>query len=375
MTATWILLALSGLSGAVFVYPYLLYPQVLRLLSGKPVQRAPLNASVSLLFCAYNEKECLPEKLENLRQLKRCCPQLEILVYDDASTDGTHELLAACPDLLTVVRGPGRTGKAAGMKQLVERASGDVLIFTDANILLAADIVDRLLPYYADPEVGGVTCTIRTHTDSGSVTSQIGSAYIALDDKLQQLESRTGNVMGATGGLFSVRRALYPQFPNTVQDDFTVSMSVVFQGQRLVKAIDVLAFEKTVARSDEELRRKIRIGARAYHTHLFIRPQVMKMSARDRFKYFSRKVLRWYGGLFLALGGLFALAAVATVSPVAALVLLALLAIAIAVSMQASAGYLARAREIVVATFATLAGVLQGMRGRTVTVWAPAKSR
>jgi len=375
MTLGWTLVLLSASCAAVFIYPYLLYPHVLRLLTKRPLRPAPADLTASLLFCAYNEIECLPSKLDNLRELKRAQPGLQVLAYDDSSTDGTFEFLSRHPELLTVIRGPGRTGKAAGMKRLVEQATGDILVFTDANLMLAPDAIDRLMPYYGDPEVGGMACTIRPEADSASVTSQIGSAYVAIDDRLQQLESATGNVMGATGGLFSVRRALYPDFPDTVQDDFVVSMSVIFQGKRLVKAVDVLAYEKTVAKGEEELRRKIRIGARAYHTHMFLRPQIARMQLRDRFKYVSRKVLRWYGALFLVLSVVFGSAAVATVSPPAAAILVLILAGIVVMSLRASAGYFAKAREIALATFGTFAGVLQGMRGRTFAVWAPAKSR
>lgn len=375
VATTWILLGLSGCCWALFVYPYLIYPEMLRLLSRRPLRPAPVDLPVSLLFCAHNEIGCIAEKIDNLRRLKQACPVLQVLVYDDASSDGTYELLAGARDVLTVVRGGGRTGKAAGMKELVKCATGDVLIFTDANILLSEDVVQRLLPYYGDAEVGGVSCTIRTSTDPRSATSQIGSTYVALDDRLQLLESLTGNVMGASGGLFSVRRDLYPQFPDTVQDDFTVSMSVIFAGKRLVKAPDVIGYEKTVGRREEEVRRKIRIGARAFHTHAFLWPQIKKMSARDRFKYVSRKMLRWFGGIFLGLGALFGLAAVASVSRTAAAILLLAALVALAVSLRSSAGYLAKIGDIILATFATLVGVLQGMRGRTVATWTPAKSR
>jgi hypothetical protein len=207
------------------------------------------------------------------------------------------------------------------------------------------------------------------------VTSRAGSAYSAIDDQLQMLESSTGNVMGASGGLFSVRRELYPAFPDTVQDDFAVSMSVIFQGKRLVKAPDVLAFEKVVSRRGEELRRKVRIGARAYHTHCFLRPQIKKMCARDRMKYVSRKMLRWFGGVFITLSALLALAAVATLSPVAALALLALAALIFITSLQIRSGLFATLCELTLATFATLVGVARGMRGQTMATWAPAKSR
>lgn len=375
MTATSVLVGLSAACWALFIYPYIIYPKILSLLSMRPIHSRTVRLSVSLLFCAHNEIECLPEKIDNLRDLKRAWPDLEILIYDDASTDGTYELLASAGDLLSVVRGPGRTGKAAGMKRLVAQATGEVLVFTDANILLSADIVQRLLPYYGDPEVGGVSGTIKTSAQRDSVTSNVGSAFLAIDDRLRKLESSTGNVMGAHGGLFSVRRKLYPEFPDTVQDDFTVSMSVIFQGMRLIEASDVVAYEKTVARREEELKRKVRIGARAFHTHGFIRPQIARMSARDRMKYFSHKILRWFGGVFLALGALFGIAAVATLSKIAAAALAAAALVTIAVSLRSRAGYLAKGGEMGLATFATLFGVLQGMRGRTMATWAPAKYR
>ena len=375
MTVTAILVGLSVTCWALFLYPYVIYPKILGMLSRRPIQPRPVRLSVSVLFCAHNEIECLREKIDNLRALKRACPDVEILVYDDSSTDGTHEMLAGAGDLLTVLRGPGRTGKAAGMKRLVAQSTGEVLVFTDANILLATDVVDRLLPYYGDPDVGGVAGTIKGSAQQHSVTSSIGAAYLTLDDRLQMLESRTGNVMGASGGLFSVRRALYPDFPDTVQDDFTVSMSVIFRGKRLIKAPDVVAYEKTVSRRQEELTRKVRIGARAFHTHRFLRPQIARMSARDRMKYLSRKMLRWFGGVFLALGALLGLAAVATLSKIAAAALAAGALVTIVISLRSSAGYLARLGELELAIFATLIGVVQGMRGRTKATWSPAKSR
>lgn len=375
MIITWILAGLSAVCWLLFLYPYVIYPQILRLLSKSAVRPRPVRLPVSLLFCAHNEAACMREKLDNLRELKLACPELQILVYDDASTDGTYEQLTGAADLLTVMRGPGRTGKAAGMKQLVRKATGEILLFTDANILLSPDVVDRLLPYYGDPGIGGVSCTITTARQSLTAAGEVGSAYVELDDRLQQLESDTGNVMGASGGLFSVRRDLYPEFPDTVQDDFTVSMSVIFQGKRLVKAADVIAFENTVDRRDEEFRRKVRIGARAFHTHRMFRSKIAAMSARDRMKYVSRKMLRWFGGAFAAMGALFGLSAIATLSIPVAVGVAAATLLVMAISLRSNAGYAAKAADAGLAIFGTLLGVLKGMSGRTMATWQPAKSR
>jgi hypothetical protein len=104
-------------------------------------------------------------------------------------------------------------------------------------------------------------------------------------------------------------------------------------------------------------------------------PAIRKMTGRDLFKYISRKVLRWYGGLFLILSGVFALAAAATVWIALAVILVVGVLAAGAFSLLATAGPLAKAREILKAILATLLGVIRGMRGQTFATWAPAKSR
>lgn len=373
--ATGVLAFAAILCAILFLYPYVLYPLVLGLLPRKPVRPAAVDLELSLLFCAFNEAHSLAAKLDNLGELKAKHPRLEVLAYDDSSSDGTFELLSSAPDLLTVVRGPGRTGKAAGMKRLAALASGDVLVFTDANVILAPDAIDNLLPYYGDPDVGGVCGLLRYLDDGASVTAEVGSAYWRLDERLRSLESATGNVMGADGSIFSVRRALYPSFPDTVLDDLTVSMSVIFQGKRLIKAPDVVAFEKSVTDRNEELRRKVRIGARAYHTHRYLRDQLKRMSLLDRFKYFSRKQLRWFGGVFLGLAALFAFGALLLVSAPAAMVALLVAVAATGVMRRSSSGPLSKVWHVVEAIFATLSGVLRGMRGEAVVTWTPAKSR
>lgn len=96
---------------------------------------------------------------------------------------------------------------------------------------------------------------------------------------------------------------------------------------------------------------------------------------RDRAKYISRKMLRWFGGIFLILFGVFGLAAIGTISSAVALVLFVVGLAILGASLRASEGHLAKAGESILATFATLLGVLKGMRGQTMATWTPAKSR
>jgi cellulose synthase/poly-beta-1,6-N-acetylglucosamine synthase-like glycosyltransferase len=372
-----LLMVLILLSAILLLWPFLFYPLLLRMLSQRPVLRAAeaTPPSLSLLFCAYNEAASLPAKIANLRALKVRHPAIEILAFDDGSVDGTGDLLAAASDILTLVRGPGRSGKAHGMKQLAARAQGDVLIFTDANVLLDEDAIDALLPYYADQDIGGVLGSLHYGGAESSASASVGALYWRIEEGLKDLECRTGNVMGADGSIFSIRRALYPHFPDSVLDDLTVSMSVVFAGKRLIKARNVIAREMMVAKREDEYRRKVRIAARSWHTHQYLRPQLRRMSARDRFKYGSRKIVRWFGALWMGIGVVAALGLAWRIAPFAAIALGAAAILFLMIGLTARRGPLAAIIDMGLAYVATLRGIALAMRGQTFTVWTPAKSR
>ena len=99
------------------------------------------------------------------------------------------------------------------------------------------------------------------------------------------------------------------------------------------------------------------------------------MKALDRFKYTSRKIIRWFGGIFILTGGLAALLLAVRVSPLLALGATAFALLLLALGLRAKSGPLAAMTDILIAYAATLQGVMRAMSGRTVTVWNPAKSR
>lgn len=371
--------SLAVLSAVTFVYPYVLYPLTLKVAPRKDVTKGTSGtdgAGFALFFSAYNEAKVMNEKLANLAELKARYPRLTVFAYDDGSTDGTREMLHSAPDLVTVIDGAGRTGKAHGMKAMVSQ-SGDAeyLIFTDANVILDVECIAALAQYYSDASVGGV-CGSLKYVSSGqsTATEATGGLYWRLEEWTKSLESQSGNVMGADGSIFSVRRALYPDFPDTVQDDFTVSMSVVFARKRLVKAPEVIAYERLVAERSDEARRKVRISARAFHTHLHLRPGLRRMRPFDKYKYFAHKLLRWWGAAPIAL----CLVATATFLLSFGLpglwILIGCLIIGCAARF-AMPKVFNFAGDLLTAVFATFRGVLKARRGETFAVWTPPSSR
>lgn len=378
-----LLLVLCGLCALAVVYPYVIYPAILARLPERPLR--PVAAAVdgrkaprvSLAFCAYNEAAVLPAKIENLRRLREAEPTLEVLAYSDGSSDATVDLLRAEESWLRLFASEERHGKSHGMNTLVQAATGDIVVFTDANVMVDPGALAALRRAFADPAVGCVCGhLVYTNAEEGA-TAAVGSLYWRLEERVKALESRSGSTMGADGSIFAVRRRLYRPVPPDIIDDMFVSLSILCDGYRVVRDPAVLAYERAATDSGDEFRRKVRIACQAFNCHRLLRPRLRRLPPLDRFKYLSHKVLRWFGIYFLAVGAAAALLWLL----LQGLVLVALAAVAGAALVYTAgrAGVprpLAKVVEILRAMAATGIGLVRSRRGERFQVWElPASSR
>jgi len=363
---------------ALFLHPYITYPLTLKFLREKPIKKGDGESlpSATLVFCAYNEERSLPSKIENLEAIKALNPEIEFMAYADLCSDQTVPMLKSRPDLLTAVAATERTGKAFGMRTLVSMIKSDIIIFTDANVLLDPESVKPMLRYFADPDVGGVAGCLHYINAGESVTAGVGSAYWRLEESIKRLESRCGSIMGADGSIFALRRAHYPEVPPHLLDDMISSMGMIFAGLRLVSAPDVVAYERNTTASADEFRRKRRIACRAFNSHKHVWPQVAALGPAMVYKYLSHKVLRWLGALWLFLAALFgALALVAWGLGWLALAGLVLAPALFWLGARRNIPGLTAVVEILTSIGATFVGVVDSFRGQTYQTWTPAASR
>lgn len=111
----------------------------------RPGAGQPGRPRVSLLVPARDEATRLPRLLAGLLAQ----PADEILILDDCSTDGTAAVARACPDpRLRLLAGtpppPGWVGKNWACHQLAEAASGKILVFCDADVILAPGALEAV---------------------------------------------------------------------------------------------------------------------------------------------------------------------------------------------------------------------------------------
>lgn len=378
---TEVLFGIGVLLLLLAVHPFVTYP--LSLLAIRAVQRPraptmpsqPLPLSFAICMCAYNEEPVIERKILNLLDLRREEPDLEILVYDDASTDRTAEILEKYADRIDLHLAEQRRGKTYGMNLLSAKARADILVFTDANVMLDRDCLKDLRRHFADTDIGCVCGTLTYTNGADSVTAASGALYWRFEEAIKRLEAQTGSTMGADGAIFAVRRALRRAPPEHIIDDMYVSFMVLCDGYRVVQVPDARAYEESVTSAREEFNRKVRIACQAFNVHRLLWPHIRRLPLLEQYKYVSHKLLRWLSIYFLSLGALVLCAALvsAGLGYVAGLLVLAALLV-ILLGALGAVKLFARGVDLLLALSGTGLGVWRSLRGERYQTWTPATS-
>jgi cellulose synthase/poly-beta-1,6-N-acetylglucosamine synthase-like glycosyltransferase len=213
---------------------------------------------VSVIVAAHDEEAVIRRRVENLLALDYPAERVEIVVASDASQDGTDaivEEMAAGEPRLRLLRCP-RGGKVAAQKRAVKETSGEILAFSDANALWAADALRKLVRPFADPEVAYVCGRLVLGEPDG--TNREG-AYWRFETWLREQESVTGSITGGNGAIYAVRRSDYVEVDPRFGHDLAFPYLMVRRGRRAVYEPNALAFEKPSRDLEDEYRRKVRM--------------------------------------------------------------------------------------------------------------------
>jgi len=91
---------------------------------------------LSIIIPAYNEKKTIEELLKRVFKAPSLNYQKEVIVVDDASKDGTAELLDNLKSRFNFIllKHPENKGKGGAIKTALEKATGDFVLIQDADL-------------------------------------------------------------------------------------------------------------------------------------------------------------------------------------------------------------------------------------------------
>ncbi|MEU4566235.1 glycosyltransferase family 2 protein [Micromonospora sp. NPDC023956] len=100
---------------------------------------------LSILMPVFNEEERIADALKQALAVEYPC-DIELLVVDDGSRDGTAEILSRVDDArLRVITHPRNAGKGAAIRTAVARAEGDYMVILDADLEYDPQDIPKLL--------------------------------------------------------------------------------------------------------------------------------------------------------------------------------------------------------------------------------------
>ena len=250
---------------------------------------------VTLVVPAYNEADYIADKIANAFSLNYPEGRLKFLFVSDGSTDGTAEILKQTPGIKAIAN-PERRGKIEAINHAIQQVETPVVVFSDANTMLHPEALIKMMRHFARPEVAAVAGEKRVIVDQKAGAAGAGEGiYWKYESLLKKFDSELYTVVGADGGLLSMRTALYePVEKDTVLDDFMISMRLTAKGYRVVYEPEAYAMESPSFSVKEEMKRKIRICAGGFQSigrlvHL-LNPFRYGLLT---FQYVSHRVMRW----------------------------------------------------------------------------------
>ncbi|MEO8595279.1 MAG: glycosyltransferase family 2 protein [Candidatus Solibacter sp.] len=282
------------ISVAFCAYTVIGYPLLLALLArwrGRPVRKAPLRATVSIVLPVHNGERWIAAKLESIRDLDYPPELVELLLVCDGCTDRTAEIGRAFTGIpkLTVIDLP-RGGKAKALNAALLRATGEILFFTDVRQHLDRASLANLVSCFADAQVGVASGELVIRDAASREEASVG-LYWKYEKWIRKQLSRLDSVPGATGCIYAMRRSLASPMPeDTLNDDMYLPLGAFFRGYRVILDETALAYDYPTALGSE-FRRKVRTLAGVYQIVKWY-PALLGPRNRIWLHFFSHKLAR-----------------------------------------------------------------------------------
>lgn len=381
-----ILQIIFWLAFAALFYTYFGYPLVVYLLSlvyPKKISKNDFEPKVTILITAYNEEKAIRSKLKNTLLVEYPKDKLEILVASDGSNDETDKIVKEFEaDGVKLFHQPGRKGKTYTQNKAVEKATGEIILFSDATTDYRPNVLREILPNFADETVGCAAGKLIYVDKSNSDVGKGAKSYWSYETFIKESESSACSLIGASGCLYAVRKSAYQPMYAEACSDFLICTVVYRQGLRSVYEPNAVCVEETNKQTDKEMKMRVRVISQTF-TDLWRNRDMMNpfKSGFYAIELISHKLFRYAVPVFLFL--IFLTSTFLSYSSIIFAVILLLQIIFYGLALITwvlektgiKLGFPAIPLYFVLTNFASMVGFYKFLSGETYANWEPIRER
>ena len=229
--------SLAGLLLSLTGLPYVIYLLLAKVWDpqGSPADKQAAEPSVSIVLPTYNEERIVENKLESICSLSYPMENVEVVIVD-SSDDDTREIIRDFfaereGPSLTLIEEDERRGLAPALNDAYAAAQNEMVVKTDCDSKLGADVLREAAANLADPDIAGVTG--RNVDVLGG--SDVEEGYRDIQATIQTLESHLDSTLIFHGPFSAFENdAIVPIDPASIADDTELALLIRKQGKRVV---------------------------------------------------------------------------------------------------------------------------------------------
>jgi cellulose synthase/poly-beta-1,6-N-acetylglucosamine synthase-like glycosyltransferase len=213
--------------------------------------------TVSILIPAHNEERVIGRLLQRLTELTYPQSKLQVIVVDDASSDGTGAIADEYSRKHPFIRALHRTkqngakGKASAMNDGFKLATGEITLCFDADYYPQKDIVEKLTAGFVSPEIGAVQGRVVVLNEPQNlVTRLVALERISGYRVDQEARDNLGLIaqFGGTVGGFrtSLLKSLGGWAEDILAEDTDLTFRVYLAGYKIKYVVNAECYEEAV---------------------------------------------------------------------------------------------------------------------------------
>jgi cellulose synthase/poly-beta-1,6-N-acetylglucosamine synthase-like glycosyltransferase len=152
----------------------------------------------------------------------------------------------------------------AAINRAMLRATGEIVVFSDANNFYAPDTLRELLKPFADAQVGAASGAKIIAEGDGALGETEG-LYWRYESFIKEKETAVESSVGVAGEVLALRRSLFEPPPDEIiNDDFYMALRLIQRGYRVVYVPSARSVERVSPSVQDERARRARIVAGRY---------------------------------------------------------------------------------------------------------------
>ncbi len=255
--------------------------------------------SVTIVFSVFNEEKVIVKKLESIVNSDYPKEKLFVLIGSDNSTDNTNSIIdgyIAKYPFITFVKKTNRNGKLKIINELVDLATTEHLIFTDANVFFEPYTIKALVYNLTMKNAKMVCGNIHKFSPKNEGISGQEIFYMNFENTLKHNESLVYDFcIGVEGGCYAIKKDWFVKVPDGfLMDDFFITLDVISKNGKVLFEPEAICYEDVNDAPLIEFKRKIRISLGNFRNLNYYRHLLFPITKGFGFAFFSHKVLRWF---------------------------------------------------------------------------------